>query len=118
MNNQIAKKRKNAERMREYRKLNPIIFQRIDLKKNYGMSLEDYNKLKTIQNNLCAICLMPEKCLKSPTSSIPRNLAVDHCHKTGKIRGLLCTACNRVIGLLKDDAEILKSAITYLESRA
>jgi len=56
------------------------------------------------QKNKCLICDSEEK------------LVIDHNHKTGKIRGLLCSNCNCAIGLLKDDSTILESAITYLES--
>lgn len=44
-----------------------------------------------------------------------RNLAVDHCHENGHVRGLLCSSCNTAIGLLRDDPAILRSAIAYLE---
>jgi len=61
------------------------------------------------QNNTCAICFKPEQ------SNRYKTLCVDHCHTTGKIRGLLCSNCNRALGLLKDDRGNLQSAINYLE---
>ena len=73
------------------------------LKKTWGMSLEDFNKLKISQNYLCAICKIEATILH-----------VDHNHKTGKIRALLCNQCNRGIGYLKESPEILNSAIQYL----
>lgn len=74
----------------------------------YKMTLNQYTSLLQSQNNRCAICLVPAvECTKA--------LSVDHSHQTGKIRGLLCSACNHAIGLLKDSTESLKRAITYLE---
>jgi len=76
-----------------------------NLKRYYGISYEDYDKLLLSQNNACAICKNPE---------YRRRLSVDHCHATGKIRGLLCTKCNVGIGSLNDNIEYLKNAIDYL----
>jgi Recombination endonuclease VII len=64
-------------------------------------------KLQTEQNNLCAICSAPAKQNKT--------LSIDHCHETGKIRGLLCSKCNMGLGLLGDTAESLRKALQYLE---
>jgi len=71
-----------------------------------GASL--FSELLLKQNNVCAICSNPE------TSKRYRSLSVDHDHSTGKIRGLLCSNCNRALGLLKDDILVLKKAIDYL----
>lgn len=73
----------------------------------YKCSQEHFNDLLRTQNNACAIC---EKCFE--TNSRP---CVDHNHATGKIRGLLCQNCNAAIGMLKEDTEIAKRLITYLE---
>lgn len=72
----------------------------------FGITKEQYFKLKEKQNNKCAICN------KSPTK---QRLHLDHCHKTLKIRGLLCNNCNRGIGHLKEDIDILKKAIQYIK---
>lgn len=77
-----------------------------DTKRKYGISLEEYNKILMTQNGVCAIC--GEKC------SSGRNLAIDHCHSTGVIRGLLCGNCNLSIGKFKDSISILQNAINYL----
>lgn len=79
------------------------------LKTNYGITEEDYQALLEGQEGKCAICLTD-----TPTGKW-KVFAVDHCHKTGKVRGLLCNECNRGIGLLKDNAELLKKAAAYLE---
>lgn len=60
------------------------------------------------QDGACAICGQPE-------SELNRKLALDHCHLTGQIRGLLCTRCNFFIGAAKDNLHILKAAMEYLE---
>lgn len=75
------------------------------LKRKFNLSKEDYQKLLDIQQTVCAICGKTSK----------RALAVDHCHKTGKIRGLLCSKCNRGIGYLNDDPFLLKKTLEYLE---
>lgn len=101
--------------MREYRKKNPEKMKAIDLKKNYGITLEFYYELLTKQNHVCAICKRPEFALDHRTG-LPRALAVDHCHITGKIRGLLCTNCNRGLGKFNDRIDLLQNAISYLKS--
>ena len=80
----------------------------------YKMDIDSYNKMLFEQNNVCAICHDPET-RKSRTKGDICRLAIDHCHKTGKIRGLLCHACNIVLGKAKDSIDLLKSAIIYLE---
>jgi hypothetical protein len=71
----------------------------------YKMTLEDYENLFKAQNGLCAVCQQPSK----------KKLNVDHCHTTGKVRGLLCWNCNIGIGKFKDNTNVLQNAITYLK---
>ncbi|MFN8579296.1 MAG: endonuclease domain-containing protein [Candidatus Sericytochromatia bacterium] len=78
-----------------------------DLKRNYGLSKEEYLKMSKNQNGVCAIC--KGKCYGN------RRLYVDHNHINGKIRGLLCNNCNSGIGMLKDSIELLLVAIEYLK---
>ena len=99
--------------MREYRKKNPEKMKAIDLKKNFGLSLETYYEILKNQNYVCAICKRSEYAL-NPHTGLPRALAVDHCHETGKVRGLLCTNCNRGIGKFDDKIDRLAEAIKYL----
>lgn len=81
--------------------------------RNYGITREDYDLLFEKQNGLCAICKEPEtKIVKWSGRLLP--LSVDHDHVTGKIRGLLCNRCNRVLGMIKDDAQIARSILEYL----
>ena len=71
----------------------------------YGLTVDAFNLMLSNQDNACAICyLVPDK-----------RLHVDHCHKTSKVRGLLCASCNMAIGLLKDDVNRLQAAINYLK---
>lgn len=76
------------------------------LKRTYGISDEDYHEMLEKQNGKCLIC---------GSESIDRKHAVDHCHKTGKIRGLLCDSCNRGLGMFKDNPESLRKAASYVE---
>lgn len=94
-----------------YRALNQEACKDRSLKKLYGISRSVYATLYSIQNGRCGICEHQEtRVIRGKTL----NLAVDHCHDTGNIRGLLCTSCNQAIGLMKDDPKILRRAIAYL----
>ena len=73
----------------------------------YGITVEDYAELMRAQGGGCAICFTIE--------NSGHRLCVDHNHSTGAIRGLLCHGCNRGLGLLQDDPDVLARAITYIE---
>lgn len=75
---------------------------------SYGIDEAEYERLLKTQDNKCAICGTDK-----PTGKW-KVFAVDHCHVTGKVRGLLCNECNRGMGLLKDSPDILQKAINYL----
>ncbi len=83
------------------------------LRRNFGITFEQYMELFDRQNGVCAICKEPETMTRGGRVI---NLGVDHCHDTGAIRGLLCKQCNRAIGQLGDTAERLRSAVAYLEA--
>lgn len=102
-----------AAYQRMWRQKNPEKATSHSLKKMYGISLEVYEEMATKQNGLCAICLNPEQA--KDKDGAPRRMPVDHCHKTGKVRGLLCTSCNRALGLFKDNPDILCKAAKYIE---
>jgi hypothetical protein len=78
------------------------------LKKTYGINLEQYDLLLKKQDNKCAIC-------KRHSSEFPKRLSVDHDHKTGEIRGLLCTHCNRYVVGRNTDGDILRRVAEYIE---
>ena len=86
----------------------------INLKHRFGMTLDDYDRMVKEQNNLCAICNKSETSLDNKRNKI-RDLSIDHDHKTGKVRGLLCNHCNHLLGNAKDDTDILLNAINYLK---
>ena len=81
------------------------------LKKAYGITLNEYNDLLSKQEGKCMICQSDNNGFYRKK---PRAFAVDHCHTTGKIRGLLCSDCNTGIGFLKDNIDLLNNAIKYL----
>lgn len=80
------------------------------LVRKYGVDLAQYERMLKAQEGRCAICGCEEKTQHNGV------FHVDHCHKTGAVRGLLCRGCNHVLGHLKDDPELLRNAISYLAS--
>lgn len=73
--------------------------------RQFGLSIEDYEGMLAKQNGTCQICCEPPGV---------RRLAVDHCHVSGKVRGLLCINCNHALGKMKDSPELLEAAAQYL----
>jgi hypothetical protein len=84
----------------------PLVSRKAELKRLYGITWEDYLKIFQEQGEVCAIC--KEDC------STKKMLSVDHDHKTGKVRGLLCNGCNTSLGRFKDSVILLQRAIDYL----
>ena len=78
------------------------------LPRQFGVSYQELLMMKEDQDYKCARCGIHEE-------TTTKKLAVDHDHKTNRVRGYLCNNCNRGIGLLKDDVEVMKKAIDYLE---
>lgn len=76
----------------------------LHLRERYGFTLEQFSQMVVDQHRKCAIC-----------GRTPPRLHVDHNHTTGKVRALLCGACNRGIGLLQEDSMVLRAAMKYLE---
>ena len=81
------------------------------LRRQYGITLEQYELMQEEQQNKCAICKQEET---SKLKTVTRRLAVDHDHKTGKVRQLLCDRCNHLIGRAHEDITVLQNAIDYL----
>lgn len=81
-------------------------------KRIYGLTIKEYLDLAEKQNFVCCICGKENFAMGECHSGV---LVVDHNHKTGQIRGLLCHNCNRALGLFQDDIEKLKQAISYLK---
>lgn len=80
---------------------------RQNLKASFGITPQKYNEILKQQEGSCAIC--------GGINKNGKRLAVDHCHKTGKIRGLLCNKCNSVLGWAGDKIAVLAGAIKYLD---
>jgi hypothetical protein len=80
----------------------------LHMKRNYGLNFAEYDAMLESQKGLCAICSSP------PPDHHKKRLNIDHCHASGRVRGLLCDACNRGIGLLKDSPDLMLKAISYL----
>jgi hypothetical protein len=79
------------------------------LRSKYGIDLEDYSSMLAAQNGACAICGT------ATPDGRGRFFHVDHCHRSGKVRGLLCTKCNQGIGMFKENPETLLAAIRYVK---
>lgn len=119
VNERVAAARKeDPERFRQYDRdwrANNIMYARErDVIKKHKMSYDEYKWMFERQDGVCAICKKPEK-RKSRTDGQICRLAIDHHHDTGKIRELLCHACNQVIGHSYENIELLQSAIEYLK---
>lgn len=101
-----------VERNKKWADENPERIKKYDLTKTlkrYGLTIERYNQLLETQKEKCAICL--------GISKIGRKLNIDHNHKTGEVRGLLCDKCNFALGHFKDNKEYLLRAIDYLDGK-
>lgn len=109
----VVKERRDSY-LRQYQEENRITRLRYSrgyhLKKKYGISLEEYEKLLEYQGYCCALCG------KEFCKGEKRQPDVDHCHKTGKVRGILHLHCNTLLGHSKDNIEILEKAISYLKN--
>lgn len=97
---------------KEYKVLRADHIRSHRLKTEFGIDLEEYQRLFLTQNGVCDICAKPETEMRS---NKVKWMAVDHNHTTGAVRGLLCTACNKMIGLAGDSKDTLAKAIKYLE---
>jgi hypothetical protein len=95
---------KQKSRIKEYGRLYRLFVK-------YGITVADYDDLFDRQKGLCAICKEPP----SPTNTRSGVLHVDHCHASGKIRGLLCFPCNTMLGSARDSVIRLKAAIAYIQ---
>jgi len=101
----------NDERYRRYKRTygkldkKKTADRRSHLRNKFGLTLEDYDRMLADQDGGCAVCGDP------PGTSA---LHVDHCHESGRVRGLLCFRCNSAIGNLRDDPDIVASALAYL----
>jgi hypothetical protein len=100
---------------RHHRKVNPGSYRRSQLKRDFGISLEQYQDAFVAQGGVCACCLKPEIAERGGKR---KWLAVDHDHTDNTFRGLLCSKCNQGIGMFKDNAEVIERAAIYLRAHA
>jgi len=112
-----AKNRETYYKRHEYYKAqkaqwareHPEYAQKQALKRRYGMTPDDVKALLESQGGVCALC---QKALEWPAEK--RTTHVDHCHDTGRVRGILCNKCNTSIGAGRDKPEFIKRLIAYL----
>ena len=104
-NSRIMEKRRQRNKIRYLS--NPEKFRAMDVYKKYNLDYEEYKQKLLGQNNKCAICFLEFSKEKYP--------CVDHNHETNKVRGIVCSNCNLVLGNAKDNKKILESAIIYLK---
>lgn len=83
--------------------------------KRYGITPQIYKEMLDNQGGVCAICGVREDIVKK--SGRVQRLSIDHCHRTGEVRGLLCSRCNVGLGNFEDDIDIMASAISYLQQK-
>ena len=119
-------KKRHRENCKEYYlKRNKIDYQKkvekygglLSLKKvceSRKITIQDYHDMLEAQDGRCKICKQEETRVSSRTKE-PLRLCIDHCHSTNKVRGLLCHSCNTALGKFKDNIDIMKSAILYIE---
>ena len=81
-------------------------------KRTYGMSLEEFNCLLDVQHGKCKLCYRDV----SVEGLGPNRAVVDHCHKNGQVRGILCNECNRALGYFHDNIQALENAIDYIRN--
>ena len=82
------------------------------LRKKYGITIDDYNRMLEQQGGTCAICPAVVS-----GHNMTDDLLVDHCHSTNKVRGLLCADCNLMLGCINDNVELLEKAVLYLQKQ-
>lgn len=101
----------DKERVKKRHQQNPNRTKNNDLKRNYGITLQEHNQMFESQNGLCAIC-------GNTGDGRWQKLCVDHDHSTGKVRELLCRNCNMVLGQVGDNIQTLESMIKYLNKHS
>ena len=85
------------------------------MKKKYGLEYGEYEKLWEESRGLCKLCGISLTRPERSKGQVLSAACVDHCHTSGKIRGLICNGCNKGLGLFKDNIDLLQKAINYLK---
>lgn len=100
-------------RKRAWHKANPDKVRAMNLKKNFEMTPEEHDALFALQGHKCAVCRTDD-----PTGRGRGRWVTDHCHDSGRVRGILCSFCNSMLGYAKDNETTLANAIEYLKGAA
>lgn len=95
----------------EYVKKNPDKIKNLELKRSFGITLDQYNEMFANQRGCCSICNRHQK-------EYSKTFHADHCHATNRIRSLLCEHCNYGLGKFRDDPVVLQRAIDYLKKHS
>lgn len=103
----------SLERNKKIKERDPDYWRRKHLKRSFNISLDEYNLMLEKQEGRCAICKTDDPHVDTKSGF---HFAVDHCHTTGKVRGLLCAHCNTGLGKFRDDVANLQQAINYLNT--
>lgn len=101
---------RHNELCRNWHRADPIRSRTHELKKKFGITHDDYLKMLKDQGGKCLIC-------GNESAGDRAHFSVDHNHNTGKIRGLLCTKCNRGLGCFNDSLVLMRKAVRYLEEK-
>jgi hypothetical protein len=109
-------RKKNVEKLNasnkkwreENKEQDALVMLKARLKRKYNLSIDEYETLIESQNNSCKVCGTHAK------NNLKGKLYIDHCHTTGKVRGLLCMKCNSALGLLNDDKTLIQNLLDYL----
>ena len=118
LNKNPGLKKKINDRYKKYRKEyysrpeNKAKLRDNHLQSQFGLTHDDYEKILAEQNGVCWICK------EHRVAKNKEYMAIDHCHSSGKIRGILCNWCNKALGAFRDDIDLLKNAIEYLEKHS
>lgn len=116
---------KNRAKGKRFREARPAQYRRLwirqNLKKNYGLTVQQYDEMFEAQGGACAICKKAlvrqtddaRPMLGQPADNVGR---VDHCHETNSVRGILCFGCNVGLGKFRDDEELMLTAVRYLRA--
>jgi hypothetical protein len=107
-----AARSRKTETMRRFREKHGLTYGDISRMSRYGVSPADYEGMLRRQDGRCAICGDPPGSRRTGCSP---KFDIDHCHKTGSVRGLLCGPCNRGLGHFRDDLDTLRKAVAFLE---
>jgi hypothetical protein len=115
----LMKTHKRRPPTAEQRRENELLQKRRSwLKKRYGLTIEQVDAMELASGNRCQICGCAPEDQSPHWRTGTHKLYIDHCHATGKVRGLLCRNCNTAVGLMKDDPELMMKMIEYVKKNA